>query len=609
MDSICLVSVLHTTVPAPEARHRTDRAYYLRVETPVYCGPRLFIMSDSTNIEAPSQPLSKRIVAALQKTNNIPPEQYISALRQELATAQHELTACQADREALCAERKSLRKASKARGFQDSRKEIANARNVQRQIDTVKDRIDRLQRRILALTSILSPIRRFPAEILCGIFHFWLAAEPPYLLYYRYRRLPTLPWSLTHVCQYWRAAARGDPSLWSHIRIDAGTVNRGNFLVALEAQLELTLQTPLRLELLDVTDASRSEYWDEDFRYRPNATMHTFAGILCTLVSHSNRWQTLTLCIPSPDEYSLVIPILASIKGHLDCLKSLRIEGQMMLWPKELENLFEETPNLQEALLSQSMHGLEQDRPYPPFGIAWSHLTCLEIYASTAVSLGILHQTADLEELVVGACDSDDQPPLIDNVVLRNLRRLFLAGTEIVQYLTTPALEYLDLIHGNITILYIADLLLRSKCQLRSLALTSPHGEPDIGAVETLLQALPSLSYLELRCQRYGTEPHCQLLKRLIPLLVAKTTPSDNLCPKLISICIEFPCPTIADEVGIHLCEMLESRWHITAERRFLGSVIFPPDRLPVRSSMESTPGMRQRLNALQKAGLNFEGL
>ncbi|KAK6969380.1 hypothetical protein R3P38DRAFT_3501911 [Favolaschia claudopus] len=474
-------------------------------------------MSDSTSIEDPSQRLSKRILAALQKTNNVPPEQYIPALRQRLATAQHELAACQADKEALFAERKALQKPSKAKRFQNSRTQIANARNgVDDQINTVKDRIYRLQRQILAFTSILSPIRRLPAEILCGIFHLWLAAElaDARPLYCRYRRPATLlPWTLTHVCQYWRAAARGDPSLWSHIRIDADAVNRGNFLVAIEAQLELTLQTPLRLELLDVTDDSQSNYWDdENYPCRPSdiTAMHTFTGILRTLVSHSNRWQTLTLCIPSPEEYSLVIPILASIKGHLDCLQSLRIEGQMMLWPKELENLFEGAPNLQEALLTRSMHGeLEKDRPYPPLGIAWSHLTCLEIYASTAVSLGILHQTADLEVLAVGACDSDDQPPLIDNVVLRNLRRLFVEGTEILQYLTTPALENLDLELGNITMIpYIADLLLRSKCQVRSLALTSPRGEPDIRAVETLLQALPSLSYLELRCHRYGIESH-----------------------------------------------------------------------------------------------------
>ncbi|KAK7001915.1 hypothetical protein R3P38DRAFT_3045541 [Favolaschia claudopus] len=545
--------------------------------------PRISTMLTSIDA-AKSRSLSEQVIAALLKTNDIPPEDYTPAIRKRLGEAQDRLIACQAERDTLYGQRK-----------------IQDVRNAGHKINEMNGRINRLECQIWVFVSILSPVRRVPAEILCEISHFWLAAEKTGHQDRFRRPPPTAPWCLACVCRYWRAAVRGDPHLWTYIRIDRYALNWREPLAAVDAQVELSMQTPLRIELLDVPD-------NLAYLRCPNDGMPTFADILRTLVSCSNRWQTLTLSLSNLEAFSSVIPILSTMKGHLGGLQSLRIEGPFNSWPKEFENLFEETSKLQKALLGPR---LGENSTYPPLGIAWSHLTCLDIYARADVLLGILQQTADLQDLVMEGWDSDEPllSTLMHNVVVHKLRRLLVVRTEMVRYLTTPALEFLHLVLGSNTIIPdFPDFLLRSKCQLRLLALTASCEEkPDIDAVEKLLQAVPSLLSLELWCQRYGMICYHQVLERLIPLLATEPTANDTLCPKLISLCIQFPGETIAKKLGIPLCEMLESRWGATGEQRFLRSVRLKPDDL--RSSVEFTPAVWRRLDALRTAGLDIEGL
>ncbi|KAF8215573.1 hypothetical protein K438DRAFT_1561135, partial [Mycena galopus ATCC 62051] len=63
-------------------------------------------------------------------------------------------------------------------------------------------------------TAILSPIRRFPAEILGAIFQWTLPAansRPPFLV--------QSPWNISRVCGLWRAIIISSPELWTNISV------------------------------------------------------------------------------------------------------------------------------------------------------------------------------------------------------------------------------------------------------------------------------------------------------------------------------------------------------------------------------------------------------
>ncbi|KAJ7718239.1 hypothetical protein B0H16DRAFT_1247879, partial [Mycena metata] len=56
-------------------------------------------------------------------------------------------------------------------------------------------------------TAVVSPLRRFPPEILTEIFHWTLSIKGD---------AGTLPsWNLSHVCGRWRVICLSSPRLWS----------------------------------------------------------------------------------------------------------------------------------------------------------------------------------------------------------------------------------------------------------------------------------------------------------------------------------------------------------------------------------------------------------
>ncbi|KAF8175598.1 hypothetical protein K438DRAFT_1508275, partial [Mycena galopus ATCC 62051] len=84
------------------------------------------------------------------------------------------------------------------------------------EIRRLKDQLDQLEEEHAGLltyhhqnTSILSPLRRFPPEILGEIFLQTLPSIHKIL------NVKDSPWPLTHVCSRWRAIALSKPSLWS----------------------------------------------------------------------------------------------------------------------------------------------------------------------------------------------------------------------------------------------------------------------------------------------------------------------------------------------------------------------------------------------------------
>ncbi|KAF7317413.1 hypothetical protein HMN09_00477700 [Mycena chlorophos] len=111
-------------------------------------------------------------------------------------------------------------------------------------IDTLRSALDAqkaayksVKRTQRAMKSVLSPIRRLPAEILGEIF-----------VHYTKNNEGTAPWKLGHICHSWRIVALGLPALWAevHVLYDAGTTRKRE---ATAAQLSLCSAAPLSFRI------------------------------------------------------------------------------------------------------------------------------------------------------------------------------------------------------------------------------------------------------------------------------------------------------------------------------------------------------------------------
>ncbi|KAJ7832010.1 hypothetical protein B0H13DRAFT_2212955, partial [Mycena leptocephala] len=154
---------------------------------------------------------------------------------------------------------------------------LEQARVTEEENLSLEEKIRALDQEISAHNSV-SPAVRTPPEILCEIFRRTSPHECMRKVVYQ--RVAIAPWWLTHICRAWRAAARGDGSLWCHVVIDTTLAPHGTRescypLAALETQLELSATLPL-----DVSFLTES--------FHPHDV-----ALLAALVRHSNRWQRL----------------------------------------------------------------------------------------------------------------------------------------------------------------------------------------------------------------------------------------------------------------------------------------------------------------------------
>ncbi|KAJ6609805.1 hypothetical protein B0H10DRAFT_1735354, partial [Mycena sp. CBHHK59/15] len=86
---------------------------------------------------------------------------------------------------------------------------------VQATVARLVDQCDRVKQRIRQHTSILSPIRRLPPEILCEIFALMLPFNTAHV---SGQLVGKSPWYLGHISRPWRAVATAHEPLWSFIR-------------------------------------------------------------------------------------------------------------------------------------------------------------------------------------------------------------------------------------------------------------------------------------------------------------------------------------------------------------------------------------------------------
>ncbi|KAK0444482.1 hypothetical protein EV421DRAFT_1903108 [Armillaria borealis] len=185
---------------------------------------------------------------------------------------------------------------------------------------------------------ILSPIRNLPEDVLGEIF---LSAQSDNG--YDVLHVSVPPWSLGHVCRWWRDVAVSFPSLWSRMLIWA----------------EDSVSDPLSLMQTVLARSSR-HLLTVCFQYWPSHSYRCpYANEMFTLLTEqAHRWKILYFSIP-PSAYHLLAPI----RGRINCLQTLHLQHQYDI-PARLSapppptniDVFESAENLEATYLFNLPH-------------------------------------------------------------------------------------------------------------------------------------------------------------------------------------------------------------------------------------------------------------
>ncbi|KAF7347143.1 hypothetical protein MVEN_01468700 [Mycena venus] len=347
--------------------------------------------------------------------------------------------------------------------------------------------------------AILSPLRRFPPEILGTIFQWTL---PP--TNSRPAFLTQSPWNISCVCGVWRAISFASPNLWSHISIHATR----NFPVnALIAQLERSKPLPLTI-------------------YFSCEGVNSNLGALGVLLDNSSRWESVSLLRP-PRNTLLRFNALNELQG---CLPQLRTLAFKRSDESETCTAFETAPQLVDVRIDGSHRRLL---------VPYAQLTRLRVQMPRTPDRLCLAQ--NLIQLTLGKASISLPPPSYPNPIhLPRLRVLFIADGHYLESFLLPALEDIC-IKENVS--FLPAFIDRSACQLRKLTI-----------IEGMIDIVPILDHaptlLEIRLRRLFA------ISILVPQLAIPDDGGPVVCPELrhLTLC------DVEEEEFLLALEMVDAR-------------------------------------------------
>ena len=345
--------------------------------------------------------------------------------------------------------------------------------------------------------SVLSPIRRLPAEILGEIFLF--AAEGCSMIWPRPNGTKadedSMPWLLGKICSFWRSVALSLPKLWVEIHLTVKfcpSEDEARSLRRLKAMQDF-LQACL----------ARSGAELLTFSLDARGPRENILPVLSALVAHSERWQHVSLDI---EQFSSYHADFASARNRVCKLRSLHVGTTSMEDTPATVPLdaFENTPSLTKVSISGIVH------PFHVLRISWARVIHFTSKSSTfreGEFTQIMRQTANLVsfssegERILEVASS--QP-----ILLPHLEKLSVVNkgsyiSKTCQFLTAPNLREL---HVHAITPFIAEqtlaMLARSHCNPTHLTFRSSLDvdalwEENLALVWTLNE-LSSLTYLHL---------------------------------------------------------------------------------------------------------------
>ncbi|KAF5381155.1 hypothetical protein D9757_009450 [Collybiopsis confluens] len=411
--------------------------------------------------------------------------------------------------------------------------------------------------------SLLSPVRKLPAEILEQVF----AAVCVYGLELRRDSVKTVTISLSQVCSSWRRLILIAPRLWSGpgLYVDL-LVPLGVAEELISIYLERSSQAPLKLFITASTQPP------ETYRSVPPLAPRALVRFLM-LLDTSSRWKEAHIQLPWSANRS--IPAFRNI-GDINSFHSL--EELRIFWDTDMnlveeENdgdffeLFSDAPNLRHLTIPSAL---------PLIGLPWSQLTSLGPIrdGNTQNILHVLERCQSVHSFVLKpkASPGVSEKELVGlhEIGARSLsflrdRSNSIKLFELMSHLTAKNLVSL-IIQGHITGYFnqgswdspLKDFLSRSGCSLRSLTLDGNcTGIAD--ALLDLLPLVPTLTYLKVVWTDLEDHP---LFERLFErLTIPSETTSVPILPSLEIIDLDHHI-SFAQVTGyiLKILNMAESR-------------------------------------------------
>ncbi|KAJ7617189.1 hypothetical protein FB45DRAFT_841009, partial [Roridomyces roridus] len=232
---------------------------------------------------------------------------------------------------------------------------------------------------IAAHKKILSPIRRFPPEILSLIFSF--AVEATFYFGDISEVVGPMthlaPWVFTRVCRRWAEVALATPSLWAMVFLDLDRVGERDVLQMVDLLHHRSRNMPLTVKIFSEQAERRSHQ------------------VLDAAVVHAERWENVDLYLKLP-----LLLRLTDIGGHLSALRtltmSLDIDLEALDADPDIWNIFAIAPRL--TALCASFWDDEHLLP-SPFVFPWHQLTRLSTtFTTDSEAFSVLQKLSSIVE-------------------------------------------------------------------------------------------------------------------------------------------------------------------------------------------------------------------
>lgn len=276
---------------------------------------------------------------------------------------------------------------------------LTNARAAQKRRRKLQSLIDNYK-------SIISPLRRFPTEVLAEIF-LWTPKSLPGGYHYDVFDVTAGPWVVSQVCRRWRSMALSCSAMWSSMSLQVS-----------EWQ-DFDLKDPISL----VNEAlHRSGGRDLRFQLDCRLPQQVQQDMLEAFARHAPRWKDVDLRIPPA-----LLPVLNACNGSLPLLSKLRIDVDTAYDSGSVLHASEEVIAFQQSqhLRSITIDGFRS--PETMLKLPWTQLTSIEIYKATRSAMKtILQAVPSLEDLVIEFEESDGGESA--TIVHPSLRKLALFG-------------------------------------------------------------------------------------------------------------------------------------------------------------------------------------
>ncbi|KAI5831738.1 hypothetical protein K523DRAFT_414784 [Schizophyllum commune Tattone D] len=297
------------------------------------------------------------------------------------------------------------------------------------------------------------------------------------------------PWTLSHVCSRWRAAALACPALWQHVHVDslAYLAIFPHYPDLLRTYLRRSEPLPLYITLTHPNGRIHPRVRTEDLRPDHERAM------IDILAPHSERWVSADICLTFGSAF------LERLRGHLPQLKHIRL---LMYAPGSRITFLHDAP----ALTTFATPQLACNDLLLP----WSNLAHYDgpLRFNPIARDPASDPLAALTNLVTLALRFPYlPPPTFEPIVFPRLRALSIFSPACLARITAPRLEVLAL-GGAGPAEIAAELLERSMSpNMRALRLQCLSLTP--ACLARIVAAALGLEDLRITLKKWPMQPNC----------------------------------------------------------------------------------------------------